>query len=403
MLMGSRKTVMEASSDRFVRAVQGHWETQGSAALSARRISVLADAPVSSIYHHFGSLEQLFATSQQASLARAKGWLADSLTQVTGLPRGFDAFPGFFAEIIDEWAHAQRSLAFAWRECQLLAESNALFRPLSAEWDELWRGFWREAGTRFALGAGMPIAYRVFENESFLHMIRWRRLVDRAALDETARVLGAWLSRRPVPETPWRDFARAEAMRAMPDLPQRDETAARIVKAAAELISDAGVARLTHRAVADRAGLTLGTVSHKFATKSALLEAGFEGLYEANLNRLQGGPVSLSSPNRESVLAAIGGMILRGASVRGSDELFVAVARDPSLSQFGLQLRYLRGRTSMGTLQTLVGEERVITPAEAALFSSFTTSQIRSFAGAGTSFAEDSVRREIEALLDILR
>lgn len=399
--MDSRKTVMEASSDRFVRAVQEHWENHGGAAISARRISTLANAPVSSIYHHFGSLEQLFATSQQASLARARSWLDDRLTQCAGLPIDIVAFPAFFAEIIDEWTNAQRGLAFAWRECQLLAGGNALFRPLSAQWSELWSGFWQDAGCRFALGPGTQVAYRVFENESFLHMIRWRRLVDRAALDETARVLGAWLSRRPVPESPWRDFARAEALRSMPDLPQREDAATRIVTAAAQVIADAGVARLTHRAVADRAGLTLGSVSHKFATKSALLGAAFEGLYEANLNRMRGDAGSPATVSRESTLEGMGIMIRRGLNVRGSDELFVAVARDPSLSQFGLQLRYLRGRSSIGTMQALF-PGRVFTPAEASLFSSFSTSQIRCFTGAKPVLAEQQMREEIDILLDYL-
>ncbi|MFD2136884.1 TetR/AcrR family transcriptional regulator [Novosphingobium resinovorum] len=70
-------------------------------------------------------------------------------------------------------------------------------------------------------------------------------------------------------------------------MPDRDETAARIVETAARIIDEDGLARLTHRAVAERAGLTLGTVSHKFRTKPALLEAAFEGLYRANVERLQ--------------------------------------------------------------------------------------------------------------------
>ena len=393
---------MEASSDRFVRAVQQQWETHGSRALSVRRISTLADAPVSSIYHHFGSLEHLFVTAQKASLARTEAWLDERLGQFAGLSAGVAAFPPLFAGMMDEWTETQRGLAFAWRECQLLAEGSALFQPLVQEWDRLWSSFWEQVGDKLALGPATQIASRIFANESFLHMIRWRRLVDRSALDETAQVLGAWISRQPVPATPWRDYARDEALRAMPNLPKRDETATRIVQAAAQLINDAGAARLTHRAVADRAGLTLGSVSHKFATKSGLLEAGFEGLYEANLQKLQGSGEAMVSPDRNVVLAAVTDMILRAASVRGSDELIVAVARDPSLSQFGLQLRYLRGRTSMGALKALVGPGRRVSPTEAALFSSFMTSQIRFFAGRDPERTDGKVQAEVQGLLDLL-
>ncbi|MYL98544.1 TetR family transcriptional regulator [Novosphingobium sp. FGD1] len=373
--------------------------------MSARRISLAADAPVSSIYHHFGSLEQLFAASQEFALERALSWRDDRLAQLAGLSPSVDALPGLFAEMADEWTNAQRSLAFAWRECQLLTDSSPLLQPLAARWHGLWDGFWQEAGQRLGLGEGTQIVRRVFENESFLHMIRWRRLVDRASLDEMARTLGAWLTRGPAPATPWRDFARGEALRAMPRLPQRDETAARIVIAAREIIGDCGVASLTHRAVAERAGLTLGTVSHKFPTKVALLEAGFEGLYAANLERLQGSsdnPPNDHSP--EAVRDTMIGMVdmIGRVRIRGSDELYVAVARDPSLSQFGLQLRYLRGRSSAGTLRALAGGKRAVTQAEAALFSSFATSQIRQFSGAKSADAATVIGGEIDILIAML-
>jgi AcrR family transcriptional regulator len=397
------KTVMKSSSDRFIRAVHDQWETHGGAVMSARRISLAADAPVSSIYHHFGSLEQLFAASQEFALERALSWRDDRLAQLAGLPPSVDALPGLFAEMADEWTNAQRSLAFAWRECQLLADSSPLLRPMAARWQELWGEFWQDVGQRLDLGEGTQIVQRVFENESFLHMIRWRRLVDRASLDEMARTLGAWLTRGPAPATPWRDFARSEALRAMPRLPERDDIASRIVIAAREIIGDCGVASLTHRAVADRAGLTLGTVSHKFPTKVALLEAGFEGLYAANLERLHGSDGTLNFDNPQAVRGVMIDMIAHGrVRLRGSDELYVAVARDPSLSQFGLQLRYLRGRTSLGTLQALVGANRMVTQVEAALFSSFTTSQIRQFSGMAGGNAAAVVGGEIDTLVAML-
>ncbi|WP_052505504.1 TetR family transcriptional regulator [Novosphingobium sp. P6W] len=393
---------MPSSYDRLVATVQGQWEEQGGAAISARRISVAAGVPVSSIYHHFESLEHLLVAAQQAQLVRARAWCKGMLAQAEGLPGCPEAFAGFFAEAIDDWAIRQRDLAFAWRECRLLAGDNTLFDAAGREWDQLWAEFWQEASERFALGQCAGIADRMFENESFLHMLRWRRLVDRAGLDEMARTLGALFCRKPLPPTPWREFAREEAIRSMPTLPQRDPMAAQIVTAAAELIGTSGVASLTHRMVAERAGLTLGMVSHKFKTKSVLMEAAFEGLYSANLERMQAGPGGAAIYGAQDVVSGIVHLLRTGASARGSNELFVAVARDASLRQFGLQLRYLRGRTSRSMLQGLLGPDRPVGIVEAALFSGFTASLIRSFADAGAKLPEDAIRGELESVIALL-
>lgn len=375
----------KTSHDRLIDAVREQWESHGAVAISARQISGITGAPVSSIYHHFGSLEQLFAVAQQCALSDAVAWCDAVWAQFTDLAPSPAAFAGFFAEVVDDWCERQRGLAFAWRECQLLAPANAAMAAAAQQWNDLWQRFWGAAGHRFALGEGALVARRVFENESFLHMIRWRRLVDRAALDDTARTLAAWLCGAPLPEAPWREYAREEALRSMPVLPERDGIAADVVAAAAAIIDGEGLARLTHRAVAERAGLTLGTVSHKFRTKSALLEAAFEGLYRANLERLQ----SERAGDRSDAADDIAGLIARGARARGSDELFVATARDPALRQFGAQLRYLRGRTSQGTLQRLIGDGRMVTVTESALFSGFLTSQLR----ASTGEVDEAVRR----------
>ncbi len=380
------------SYDRLIATVQEQWELGGAAGMSARQISGLTGAPVSSIYHHFGSLEHLFLRSQQACIAAARQWGEEQLRQFDGFAPSPHAFAGFFAQIVDAWCEQRRPLAFAWRECQLLAQQSPLFREPAEQWSQVWERFWDEAARRFGLGDGTLVVRRVFENESFLHMIRWRRMVDRAALDETARSLSAWLTGTAMPVAPWREYAREEALCSMPTLPDRDDTAARIVDAAARIIDEEGLARLTHRAVADRGGLTLGTVSHKFRTKSALLEAAFEGLYRANVERLQP-----ETAPRGDLADDLAGMLRRGGNARGSDELFLATARDPGLSQFGAQLRYLRGRTSRSTLQDLVGEHRTVGVTEAALFSSFLTSQLRIYARAQT----DTVR-PIRAELTIL-
>ena len=69
--------------------------------------------------------------------------------------------------------------------------------------------------------------------------------------------------------------------------------------------------------------------------------------------------------------------VARSPHAVGNDELFVAAARDPSLSAFGAQLRYLRSRSSRATLQGILGERRTASIVEGALFSGFLSSILR--------------------------
>ena len=396
------QSIQKSSQIRLIQAVIALWETIGGSGISARQISVAAGVPVSSIYHHFGSLEQLLVVAQDDARAAAHRWCEAQLGQLSNAVFPPQAFSAFFAALIDEWAFEQRQLAFAWREGQLLGARDERFRDTASRWRALWSNFWREACARFGLAAEAVLTERLFENESFLHMFRWRRMVDRAGLDEFARGWTAWLCGDPVPASPWRDFARAEALKAFPPLPGRDETTTIIVEAAADIIGQSGAANLTHRAVAAQAGLTLGVVSHKFRTSADLLRAAFETIYARSVAPLSSGEVSIPGDDRDKAFDGIAAIVRRNASGRGGDELFIATARDPSLKQFAAQLRYLRGRTSKGFLQALLGEAHPVSDLEAALYSGFVSGQIRAHFDGAEKDLHQQIRTELEQLFALI-
>lgn len=397
----SKKKVGNSSHDRFILATLEQWETLGSAGTSARQISAAAGAPVSSIYHHFGSLERLLYVSQGAALERAKQWCDAQLGQLSEFSGAPAALGTLFAQVVDDWTQEQRTLAFAWRECQLLAPDSELLHEQSLRWERLWTEFWHEVGERFAVGSRRIVVARAFENESLMHMIRWRRLVDRAALDETGATLAAWLAGSTVPPSPWRDFAQDAALRSMPALLPRDEIASRIAAAASELVGTLGVASVTHRAVAQRTGLTLGTVSHRFKTKSALVEVAFEGIYGAMVERMGSGGDIVASSLLDTLVEWSLRAITMGARERGRSELFLATARDAGLSQFGAQLRYLRGRTSGPALEAVLGPNYQLSRSESALFSGFLSSQIRCFADLPSEEGRRRVQDELSKLIEL--
>ncbi|WP_243994397.1 TetR/AcrR family transcriptional regulator [Novosphingobium album (ex Hu et al. 2023)] len=340
--------------------------------------------------------------AQEFAQTEAQGWCDAQLRQISDFPGQRSAFAGFFSELVDGWSCGQRRLAFSWREAQVLATTGDMLTDVAGGWEGLWSGFWQEAGRAFSLGCESIVAARVFENESLLHMLHWRRIVDRAGLAEFGQGLGAWLTGTPMPAAPWREFAREQAMRSVPALPARDAVAMAIVAAAGELIGRGGVAHLTHRAVAQRAGVTLGVVLHRFRTKAQLVEAAFEAIY---LSLVSGGeirPTGADAPLPVADMDEMAGLIIRTPAERGLQELFLAAARDPSLIQFGAQFRYTRGRKSWGTVQAIAGSGREVGNLEAALFSSFASSLARACGTTEGEAARREIQRELQVVADLI-
>lgn len=388
---------------RLITATLTHWEQLGGSGISARKLSDSADLAVSSIYHHFGSLEQLLVMAQDSARQETEAWLWRCLEQLAPTPRSPAQFAGFFAGLIDEWSETQRLLAFAWREGQLIGTRDARFSDSASQWNLLWTRFWNEAAGMFGLGEFAPLILRIFDNESLLHLFRWRRLVDRAALEEMAAGLSAWMGMAPTPAAPWRDFARAEALRERPDQRIRDETTRQILDAVAELIGEVGAANVTHRGVADRTGLTLGVVSHKFRTKSDLLHGAYEAIYARGVAPLHSGEVRVPKGDPDAAIEGLITIVRNSRAARTNDELNIAVARDPALRPFGVKLRYLRGQTSTGLLDALLGGEIAVSPLDGAIFSAFLSSQIRQPPKGHHADDPKAVRAELEQVIAILR
>lgn len=401
-MTGSTDTQSD-TRERLIAATQRQWEVHGAAGISARQISVCAEVPVSSIYHHFGSLEHLLALAQTDARLRAEAWCLGQLAQIDELPPSPDAFGGFFAQIVDDWTETRRTLAFTWRECELSIDRSPALHAEARAWQGMWDRFWERACDHFRIDRGRVVVKRLFDAESLLHLIRWRRSVDRAGLAEVGQVLTNWLTGSPPAPTPWRDHARRVALETMPKLPERDDVAGQIVAVASRLLGSVGSTQLTHRLVAQHAGVTLGTVSHKFRTKSDLLEAAFEGVYAAMIERLNAGPAGDPNLDLDTFTKVLLQSVERAGSERARDELFLATARDSSLDRFGRQLRYLRGRTGHGLLQSLLGEDRKISTIEGALFSAFGIGQIRAHALSYGPETPTHLHAEYREFLDLFR
>ncbi|MFC4595863.1 TetR/AcrR family transcriptional regulator [Sphingobium tyrosinilyticum] len=358
------------SADRLCIALINMVENSGLAAVSGRQVSDAAGVKMSSIYHHFGGMEQLYASSFEWAWRESERWCRDRLDACAGLTSA-ECLAPILADTIDDWCEGQRHLAFAWRECHLLAERDPSYRLAADRWELSWQHFWDTLCAQMGLVQFSRITRYFFDGESFLHLLRWRRPVDRAALDEMCRNWAARLLRKEIPPSPCFDWARDEAGATSLPARREDPIYSQIAEAAAILLKKTGAAGMTHRAVAAEAGLTLGTVSHRVKTKAELLQAAFERVYQNSSTLFT--PLTSEATEGERRVQAMEGaveLMVMDRAALDMDELILATARDPALQPFAGRLRYCRGRTSRRFLQLALGGEKA-SAVDAALISAF--------------------------------
>lgn len=353
---------MATTVNRLESSVITMWEHEGAAGVSARAVALHADVPTSSIYHHFGGMDQLVLRASHAACAQAREWTMRQRQALDSLPGDPAAFAPLLAALIDDWCEGQRPLAFAWREAQLQAMRDPARRTAADEWAGLWRDFWTPVCVQFGFGELTGAVIALFDGESSLHLLRWRRPIDRATLDETCRLWTQWSNGCSSAPAPWRTMARDAALAGQPPEAAWDETTQHIAAAAARIVAQEGVAGLTHRAVARGADVTLGVVSNRFRSSAELLRAAFESTYLRTVAPLKGEQPAVSLAGNTATPDE--------AALRASFELMLVVARDPAFAPFAAQLRYLRGRTSGRYLRALVHPDRALSATDAALFSS---------------------------------
>lgn len=369
-----------SSAQKLIDATLDIWEKQGRSGISARAIANNAGLPVSAIYYYFGDLERLLESTQDTIITDAEKWFSTCLKNMQGHITGPDALAPLLSTIIDDWCEMQRIMAFAERECQLMALRDPKYQPLCARWFALWLSFWEEICHRLNLPiqAGRMTSYFV-DGVITLHLLRWRRPADRAALDELCRGWAAWISGRTTPPAPWNILAREEAIAAMPPQPEWDEATAAIAASCASVIARLGAPGLTHRAVAADAGMTLGVVSHKFRTSADLLRAAFETIYRRLVYQGKNRPPSDITLTAELAMHRIDTILPPRDEMLATYELMTASARHSEFQAFSGQLRYLRGRTSHRYLQILRRQQQPVSTIDAMIFSCWQSGRIRAY------------------------
>lgn len=337
----------EPRADRLVQATAQQISERGSASVSARSVATAAGVSPSAINYNFGNIEQLLLSAYGHGVSQTRSWLLARENELLALPRTPNGAVLALEQMIVAWTGPARPLALLYQECLAAMAGDG---P-GAAWTALWRDFWVRLGQAFGLGPwDGRILHLFFESEALYHLSGWSPALEAAALREQCEHLGAvWLGAAPGAMTG--AAALAERSAGARPVGSIAPSAMKIVEAAAEAVEAGGLSGLTHRAVATRAGVTTGSVTHHFRTIEDLVAGAIRGQVMA-MSRLAG--EGLAPPAVEEIDTAEGlfealrfhstADLPNGPALRRRT-LFLAAVRRPELAGAGAVIRFAQGGT----------------------------------------------------------
>lgn len=352
---------------RLIAAAAALVADGGIAAASARAIATAAGTAASAINYNFGNIEHLLLTVLELGVEGTRRWLEVRAHELAVLPRSADGAATALLHVLRTWSRDEgRHLALTYQEALTAAPGQGV----AAAWTRLWRDFWIDTARTFGL---TPIDGRLlhafFEHEALYNLSAWSPALEATALTDMVDLLAAqWLG------------APARAARGATVLAERTAgtrpygsvppAAMRIAKAAAEVVEDKGLAGLTHRAVATRAGVTTGSVTHHFRSIEDLVAGAIRGqvqaMTEETIEQSNGRPPIDDQLTADILVAALRQHVTADApspAVIRRRRLFLAAVRREELALAGAVIRFSYGgtlRDSLGRIYGFSGDELVL-------------------------------------------
>jgi len=341
----SRSNEAGGMAERLAAAAADQIANRGAGVTSARSVANDAGCAASAINYTYGGIEQLFLAVFGQGVDATLAWLAAMDRDLGALPATPAGAALALEHVLAEWCGPSRRLALLYQEA-LAAGAGA---GPAADWTRAWRDFWLRTAARFGLGeAEGRLMHGFFESEALYHLSTWSPALERAALRELcAHFAGVWLG---APKAAL-SGAVALAERTAGVLPEGSVTpaAVKIVEAAAAVVEEAGLGGLTHRAVATRAGVTTGSVTHHYRTVEDLMAGAIRGQVLA-MHKLpaDGRAAAAEMLTPDQLFDAIATYAVTdrpwGPSLRRR-QLFLAAVRRPDLAGPGAVIRFAHGGT----------------------------------------------------------
>jgi AcrR family transcriptional regulator len=388
----------DSRRDRMIQAAAQLVSQQGIAAASARSVAAAIGAAPSAVNYNFGGMEQLLSLAFEHGAVQTATWLQARAREIQALPATPDGAAQALVHVLSEWTTDARSLALLYQESLAAGAGTGA----AAGWTRLWRDFWSAAAATLGLDPTEGRLLHVFfESEALYHLSTWSPALERSVLAETCDHFAAtWLGAPRRAERGALVLAeRSAGARAHGSVAP---AALRIAEAAAEVVEDRGLSGLTHRAVATRAGVTTGSVTHHFRSIEDLVAGAIRGQVQVLTQETiaQGGFVTPQEDDNLTVERLFEAMRFHSIAERPASpvlrrrRLFLAAIRRPDLAGAGAVIRYSHGGTVRDSLDRLF----VLAPNDLVLNSGVLSRLLSAiwFACA----ADDAPLRSREALMD---
>lgn len=349
--------MLDSPVRQLINAARVRIAEEGMRGLSLRSIAQNAGMSLGSLSYRIGDKAGLIAQLLEAEHADQERLLADWRHRLHGLNL---AVPSVLVSVITAWFEDMTKLhrVSAMTVCELLLEAGAnsdsysgITRILDAQ-----DAFWVEMLTAhlpadeaqlfgcaianyirdelpFALAAGADADYHLLRASTIQCLASRLSSTGRGLPDHFAQLVAAAGS----------DSAEVPLRVDLTPGSKRAEVAAEI----ASLIAEQGVAAVSHRAVAARAGVSNSSVAHYFRTRTDLLDAGFGALVLQMRDEL----ATRDAATQFQSWAAL---------MRASHAIALAAARDPQLAPFALDMRRRRSENGRETLRTALICDRPI-------------------------------------------
>ncbi|WP_165187140.1 TetR/AcrR family transcriptional regulator [Caulobacter soli] len=338
--------------DRLVLAAAQLLSDEGLAGASARAIAATAGVAPSAINYNFGNIEQLLSLAFARGADQTVAWLEARSREIQPLPRTVDGALRALEHVLVAWTVDGRPLALLYQEA-LAADANG---PACAAWTRLWRDFWLDVAGTFGLSEiEGRLLHLFFECEALYHLSTWTPVLERAVLRELIDHFGETYLAAPRRVD---GGALVQAVRSAEARSTRviAPAAMRIAVAAAEVVEAGGFVSLTHRAVAARAGVTTGSVTHHFRTIEDLVTGAIRGQVQT-LTGDAGGADGVTFDPTFTLAQMFAGVRVHVLGDRPASplrrRLFLAAVRRSELAGAGAIIRFSHGGTTREALRQI--------------------------------------------------
>jgi len=345
------------AADRLTEAAFILLAQTGAQGVTSRAVGDLSGAAASAVNYHFGGREGLLSSAFSVAHARAAEWRSRWLSSLACNPP-VEAFPGWFAVAIEDYAYRQAAVSAVLRELSLDAARAPVPPALAIVECDSAEAFW--TSVLGAFGLSMDDATHAADFASgmaILHNHHPTRPEQLAWFNETCARFSGRIAGQSVKAgwDGWRQSIRHQA-----SLRNKSLCAPEVARVAIDILGRDGLGGLTHRAVAAEAGVSLAAVTGTFPTREALVRGVFDALHGSLLERraedgATRGPVNVREVSESVAASTFAPDGVPSPTILAIEEMLGASGRDSQLQEGLVALRAARGQTFWDYLSALPG------------------------------------------------